>query len=129
MPRTLVQSIRDGERLAGLGVVLGLLSVLCLLIASVGLTLDYRAELRETRQTIYERCLQRQAYDDAAQKARQGQVEFYEALLAISADLPPSPDPAVQAARERQTAAITEVLNDTEGALEQGVTTPCTVYR
>lgn len=61
MPRALAR----GERTASLGVILGLVAVMCLLIASLGLTLAYRDELKDTRNTLKQRCTTTEAFRNA----------------------------------------------------------------
>ncbi len=131
-----LQSLVRGERMASFGVMLGLFGVFALLIGSLSLTLLYRAEQASTKselsglkQTIYERCLQRNGYDEANHNSVAADVVLFEEILKLSRLVPPSPDARERLLQAQYREAIVRAVSEKRAAATQGVIGVCKVYR
>lgn len=94
-----------GERQAGLGVLLGLVALIALLAASLGLTLSYRQELKDTRATLAQRCGNTEAFRTAV-------GEWHAATIAIEQSNPYVDD----GLREKRVAASEKVIDAVNAA-------------
>jgi hypothetical protein len=124
-----MRALLRGERNASVGVVLGLLALLCLLGSSLGLTLAYRHQLQDLKQTLYERCLQRQAYDESNHASVVADVQFYSQILSLQDRVPPQTDPRRQVLSEQYRDAIVAAKTRKEKAAAQGVIGTCSTVR
>lgn len=124
-----MRALIRGERYGSVGVVLGLLALFCLLTSSLGLTLAYRAQLKDLKSTIYERCLQRAKYDKANNDSVKADAELYQQLLDISEQAPAQTDPRIQALVERQRSVIRTAQQRKATAAEAGIVGSCETYR
>lgn len=131
MVKDTLRSLHNGERLAGTGVILGLSAVLLLLLATVGLTLDYRSQVVNFKRVSYERCLQRQAYDTANRAAVLANANLYDSLLKIASKTPRDPKISVdlQLLQDQQLLAITQARDDERKAFETGTPEGCELFR
>lgn len=118
-----------GERAASFGVILGLFALLCLLTSSLGLTLAYRAQLKDLKSTIYERCLQRAIYDKANNDSVKADADLYQQLLDISEQAPEQTDPKIAALVARQVQVIRTAQQRKAAAADAGVVGSCDPYR
>lgn len=140
-----MRSLRRNERLASVGVVLGLLGMVCLLAVSLAMSLSYKRQaeadhalaaqteqtLQHLRTVIYERCLQRQKYDLSNHNAVLANEELYRALLDIArqSPMPPDTDARTLALYQRQTAALQRAHAKASSAARVGVIGTCTAYQ
>lgn len=126
-----MRALVRGERRASLGVMLGLVGLLCLLLGTLVLTLDYRAQLTSVRQTIYTRCLQRLQYDQAAHDGQVANAKVWASLAQIAQQtpIPADADPRVKALFEREQVAINDAKTASQKAADEGVIGGCQVYR
>lgn len=126
-----MRALVEGRRAGSLGVVLGLFALLCLLASSLGLTLAYRAQLKDLKSTIYTRCLQRQHYDLANHNGQVANAEVWKALADIAAEakLPPTADGQTRRLYAEQVRAINTAKVKAQAAAAQGVIGSCESYR
>ena len=82
-----MRALLRGDRVGSLGVVLGLVAVMCLLFASLGLTLAYRSELRDTRGTLQQRCSSTEAFRNAVRAWHESTIRAEETNPFIDDDL------------------------------------------
>lgn len=126
-----MRALIEGRRQATVGVVLGLFALFCLLTSSLGLTLAYRAQLKDLKSTIYERCLQRQRYDTATHNGQLANAEVWKALADIAAKvkLPPTADAQTRRLYAQQVRAINTAKVKAQAAADQGVIGSCDTYK
>lgn len=124
-----MRALIEGRRQGSVGVVLGLVALLCLLGSSLGLTLAYRAQLKDLKATIYHRCLQRTAYDQANHDSVAADAELYQQLLDIAKQAPRQTDPRLAALVARQEAVIRLAQQRKAAAAKAGVIGTCQTYR
>lgn len=128
-----MQALLRGERTASVGVAAGLLGVVCLLVASLGLNIKHADDLDGLRATILKRCQQRLTYDTRFVRAAEGDAEFYADLLTIA-------DRAAKVRTTPLTAAQQQLVDEQRRMLEQardrkraivaeGVIGNCDAYR
>lgn len=124
-----MRALLRGERTGSVGVVLGLFALLCLLASSLGLTLDYRAQIQDFKKTVYERCLQRQTYDESNHASVVADVELYQQILSLQDRVPEQTDPRRQALTREYRDAIVQAKTRKEKAAAQGVIGSCAIYK
>lgn len=126
-----MRALIRGERTGSLGVVLGLVALFCLLASSLGLTLAYRAQLKDLKVTIYHRCVQRQHYDLANHNGQVANAEVWKALAEIAEQtpIPPGTDPKTVALYKAEVEAINTAKVKAQAAADAGVVGSCTAYK
>jgi hypothetical protein len=124
-----MRALLRGERVGSVGVVLGLFALLCLLASSLGLTLEYRAQIQDFKKTVYERCLQRAAYDESNHASVVADVELYQQILSLQDRVPEQTDPRRQALTREYRDAIVQAKTRKEKAAAQGVIGSCAIYK
>lgn len=77
-----MRALIRGERVASVGVMLGLFALFCVLASSLVLTLGYRAQVEHFKQDFYQQCVSRLAYDKSSQAARAQSRIYYEHMIA-----------------------------------------------
>lgn len=100
-----MRTLTAGERRASVGVVAGLVGVLCLLVSTLALTLSYRAQLIELKDTIKARCEARVEYDRRFIRAAEGDARFYSDAIALV-------DRAAEARTEPLSVAVQKLVDD-----------------
>ena len=127
-----MRALTAGERRASVGVIAGLLGVLCLLVSTLALTLSYRAQLIDLKQTIQARCEARVEYDKRFIRAAEGDQRFYADLLDVArrADkLRVEPlTPEMRALVEEQKQIVLTAQQAKAAIVEQGVIGRCDQY-
>jgi hypothetical protein len=78
-----VRALLNGERQGGVGVVLGLVGVICLLIASIGLNIKQSRDLSAVKHTLQQRCALRQQSDARERADLQVRIDLYAGLLRV----------------------------------------------
>lgn len=78
-----MKALLSGQRQGGVGVVLGLTGVICLLIASIGLNFKQSRDLSDVKNTLVSRCELRQAADAREREDLQARVDLYAGLLRV----------------------------------------------
>lgn len=125
------------ERLASLGVLIGLFAVLAVAISMVLFVLDLRrvateavASEEQLRSIIVSRCEARTAYDTRLVTSAEDDAEFYSELLRISNNVViPEGTPADQIeSLEKQRTALQSALEKKRAIAAQGVIGNCTDY-
>ena len=124
-----MRALLAGERRATVWQTLGLLGLVCLLTSSLGLTLAYRSQIRDFKRTVYERCLQRAAYDESNHASVVADVDLYRQILRLQDQSPPQQDPRLRALAQQYRDAIVQAEARKEKAAEQGVIGSCSIYR
>lgn len=114
--------------LARIGVgslILGFLSLLIVAVSALVLAIGYRNQLDGFRHTVYQRCLQRDAYDRASQDARNALREWFTSHQAeertnrfIDGDL-----------RDQRVRDDDAVISKLEHTLHVGAPTGCAIYK
>lgn len=120
-----MRSLLRGERQGSLGVVLGLVAVICLAAYALAMALGWRSQFYELKHTIYQRCTQREAYDQASQQGRRSMVDLYRTLEAQERSNP-FIDERLRTERRR---AYMHAVAGLSGALRTGAPTGCSQYR
>lgn len=124
-----MKALVQGERTLRVTQMLGLFALLCLLASSLGLTLAYRAQMKDLKATIYERCLQRGTYDQANHDSVAADADLYQQLLEISEQAPKQTDPVIAELVARQEQVIRLAQQRKATAAEAGVIGSCDTYR
>lgn len=107
-------------------VLVGVGALFAVCISSLILAVGYRNQLTGLRHTIYTRCVQRSAYDDASQQARAAQATYYRALLA---NLRAHPSPQAAAFNVQLERNVHRVIVGLQAALDNGAPKGCAAYR
>lgn len=127
-----MRALTQGERRASIGVLAGLLGVLCLLVSTLALTLSYRTQLIDLKDTIQQRCEARTEYDRRFVRAAEGDATFYADLLALAARADAARTepltPAMQKLVDEQEQIIAEARDRKLAIVEQGVIGRCDQY-
>jgi hypothetical protein len=76
-----MRALTRGERNASVGVVAGLVGLICLLAASLGLNLKHAKDLDDIKQVLVGRCQARQASDERVREDLQGRIDLYAAIV------------------------------------------------
>lgn len=76
-----MRALTRGERRASVGVVLGLLGLICLLVASLGLNWKQSRDLSDVKRILIGRCEARQASDDRTRDDLRGRIDLYTAIV------------------------------------------------
>lgn len=126
-----MRALLAGERRASVGVVLGLIGILCLLGVSTGLAVYGMTNLHALRETLQERCAARQAIDQANHNGQVANAEAWKSLaeIAESVKLPPGTDPEMVRLYNRQKAVLNTAKVQAQAAADAGVIGTCTVYK
>lgn len=121
----MIRKALRGERPAVL-TFLGLGAVLCLLVASLALSLSYKQQAHDFQRTLYDRCLTRLQYDNANHASVAADVNLYESLLEQNARVPDSaiPPDLRDIARE-QRRSIERALAEKRQAFKAGIPGDC----
>lgn len=127
-----MRALTTGERRASVGVVAGLVGVLCLLISTLALTLSYRGQLIELKETIKARCEARVEYDKRFINAAEGDRRFYADLLDVAERAekyrvePLTPE--MRALVEEQKQIVEDAQSRKAAIVSQGVIGRCDQY-
>jgi len=124
-----MRALLRGERTLTVTQVLALIGLLCLLASSLGLTLAYRAQLKDLKATIYHRCLQRQSYDQSNHDSVAADADLYQQLLDIAKQAPRPTDPLLASLAARQEQVIRLAQQRKAAAARAGVIGSCASYR
>lgn len=87
------------------------------------------AVLTDFKATVYERCLQRSIYDQAAHDSTAADAALYRQLLDIADQAPENPDPRVRLLIVKQRAVIAKAQQRKEAAAAAGVIGSCEQYK
>ena len=127
-----MRALTAGERRASVGVVAGLVGVLCLLVSTLALTLSYRGQLIELKETIKARCEARVEYDRRFIRAAEGDARFYADLLDIGAraeEIRVEPlTPEMRALVEEQKQIVLTAQQRKQAIVAEGVIGRCDQY-
>lgn len=123
-----MKALLAGETRASLGVVAGLVGVLMLLATSFALTMAYRAQIQDFKDTVYTRCLERTRIDLANNESVKADAELYQQLLDIADKAPRQANPTLAALVVEQRRVIEQARDRKEKAAQAGVIGDCAVY-
>ena len=107
-------------------VVVGLVAIFAIAGSSLILAIGYRDQLTGLRHTIYQRCQQRSAYDEAQQGTRVALRRYYAHLLANLRDNPSPQSRRFNARLERDAESVRVSL---DRALAVGAPRGCNAYK
>lgn len=124
-----MRALTRGERQASAGIIAGLIGLLCLLGASLGLNLKHAHDLTDLKHVIYQRCLQRTVYDQANHDSVEADAELYRQLLAIADKAPVNADPRIRLLVADQRRVIAAAADRKARAAHAGVIGSCNAYR
>ena len=112
------------ERQASVGVLAGLIGLFCLLLGSLALTLSYRTQLLDLKDTLADHCQERRVYYMAETRLREVQREQWTAL-AEQEQANPFIDDGL---RQRRMAAYRAMVEAVDEAISSTPNRPCSDY-
>ena len=128
-----MRALTRGERNASVGVVAGLLGVLAMLVSTLLLTLSYRSQLIDLRETLEQRCAARQVVDQKINSAAEGDAKFYGDLLDVAEraeGLRVEPlTPEMRALVDEQKQIVADAQRRKLALVNQGVLGGCSQYK
>lgn len=124
-----MRALFRGDRNASLLGLLVLFGLLCL--SATGLILAWHSQhvLKEFTNTVYQRCLQRQAQDQSTHDAVVANEELYERILALGRLSPDPPTPQAAELNRQYVQALETARDRNHAAAQRGVIGSCTVYK
>jgi hypothetical protein len=97
--------------------------------SAVLLAYNYSGQLHHFKTTIYERCLQRQAYDQSNHDSVLADVRLDTEVLHLQEQAPVPKDPKLRTLSLRYRDAISTALASKQRAADAGVIGSCAAYR
>lgn len=124
-----MKALLEGRRNASVGIVLGLVGMLCLLAVGMGIAIYSTSNLHKLRVTLDSRCQTRQASDLRQRASLQSDVAFYTKILSLTDQAPPSATVGGRRFVAQYRAAIVQARTDKQTAAQGIVLSSCSAYR